>query len=29
MVTGIFLSVEMIAVITLIVCGFWHPMRGP
>ncbi len=29
MVTGIFLSVEMIAVITLIACGFWHPMRGP
>jgi len=29
MVTGIFLSVEMIAIITLIACGFWHPVRGP
>ena len=29
MVTGIFLSVEMAAVITLIACGFWHPQRGP
>ncbi|HET7085431.1 MAG TPA: APC family permease [Rhizomicrobium sp.] len=28
MVTGIFLSVEMIAVVTLIACGFWHPVRG-
>ena len=28
-VTGIFLAVEMIAVVTLIACGFWHPMRGP
>jgi amino acid transporter len=28
-VTGIFLFVELIAVITLIACGFWHPVRGP
>jgi amino acid transporter len=28
-VTGIFLSVEMIAIFTLIGCGFWHPVRGP
>jgi amino acid transporter len=29
MVTGIFLAVEMVAVVTLIACGFWHPVRGP
>jgi amino acid transporter len=28
-VTGIFLGLEMIAIITLIACGFWHPVRGP
>jgi len=28
-VTGIFLSVEMVAIFTLIGCGFWHPVRGP
>ena len=28
-VTGIFLAVEMAAVVTLIACGFWHPLRGP
>jgi amino acid transporter len=27
--TGIFLCVEMIAVVTLIACGFWQPVRGP
>jgi amino acid transporter len=29
MVTGLFLALEMIAVFTLIGCGFWHPVRGP
>jgi len=28
-VTGIFLALEMIAVVTLVVSGFWHPVRGP
>lgn len=28
-VTGIFLAVEMVAIVTLIAGGFWHPVRGP
>jgi amino acid transporter len=28
LVTGLFLAVEMIAVVVLIVAGFWHPARG-
>jgi amino acid transporter len=28
LVTGLFLAVEMAAVLALIVCGFWHPVRG-
>ncbi len=28
LVTGLFLTVEMLAVVTLIGAGFWHPARG-
>jgi amino acid transporter len=28
LVTGIFLTIEMLAVVTLIGAGFWHPARG-
>ncbi len=28
LITGLFLAVEMVAVLTLIAAGFWHPARG-
>jgi len=28
LVTGMFLTIEMVAVLTLIAAGFWHPARG-